>query len=218
MTSPGRPARYGGKTADERRSERRARLVEAGSQLWLDQGWAAVSMRAVCARAGLVDRYFYESFQNTDDLLASIWDDKQAESIRWLLDDIATRSHEEPRQQLRAGITAFVCYLADHPDEARILYGSHAGCAALEYRQRQTRRDSVKLLVDLAEPWLTPTADREDFAVLVRMALGGLIELIAAWQVGDVAGDVDGIVDLATRYGDLVATAVLGRSLGDAVQ
>ena len=63
-TTAGR--RYGGLTAEERRAERRARLVRAATEIWVAEGWAAVSMRAVCARAGLTDRYFYEEFGNRE--------------------------------------------------------------------------------------------------------------------------------------------------------
>ncbi|HET6290833.1 MAG TPA: TetR family transcriptional regulator, partial [Amycolatopsis sp.] len=61
--------RYSGKTADERRAERRLALLGAALDIWQEQGWAAVTMRGVCARANLTDRYFYESFANRDVLL-----------------------------------------------------------------------------------------------------------------------------------------------------
>ncbi|WP_278258124.1 TetR family transcriptional regulator [Nocardioides convexus] len=55
--------RYGGKTAEQRRAERREALLAAAVDIWQESGWAAVTMRGVCARAGLTDRYFYESLR-----------------------------------------------------------------------------------------------------------------------------------------------------------
>ena len=53
---------YGGVTAGQRRATRRAALIEAALDLFAEEGARAVSKRAVCARARLNDRYFYEHF------------------------------------------------------------------------------------------------------------------------------------------------------------
>ena len=53
---------YGGITAGERRATRRGALIEAALDLFAEGGVRAVSKRAVCARARLNDRYFYEHF------------------------------------------------------------------------------------------------------------------------------------------------------------
>ncbi|NMK70807.1 TetR/AcrR family transcriptional regulator, partial [Staphylococcus capitis] len=44
------PGLWGGRTAAQRRAERRERLVGAAQEIWIEQGWAAVTMRGVCAR------------------------------------------------------------------------------------------------------------------------------------------------------------------------
>src|SRR5512139_974724 len=75
---------YGGRSAEERRSERRHRLVDAALAIWGEQGWAAVTMRQVCARAGLIDRYFYESFPDRDALLVAVWDQLRDEAAERL--------------------------------------------------------------------------------------------------------------------------------------
>jgi AcrR family transcriptional regulator len=63
------PRLWGGTTLTERREARRTALLEAALDLIGEAGAAAVTMRAVCRRAGLTDRYFYESFSDRDDLL-----------------------------------------------------------------------------------------------------------------------------------------------------
>jgi len=69
--APGRP--YGGVSPDERVSERRARLVEAGIELFGTRGLRATTVRSVCAAAGLTDRYFYESFATLEALLQAVY-------------------------------------------------------------------------------------------------------------------------------------------------
>jgi AcrR family transcriptional regulator len=63
---------YAGKTADERRDERRSRLVAAGRRLFGEFGYHGTSMRAVLREARLPDRYFAESFKSMEDLLAAV--------------------------------------------------------------------------------------------------------------------------------------------------
>ena len=62
---------YRGVSADDRRADRRARLLEAGLDLVGEVGVAEVTAEAVAARAGLSKRYFYESFADRDALLVA---------------------------------------------------------------------------------------------------------------------------------------------------
>lgn len=68
---PGRA--YGGVSLGERVSERRARLIEAGVELFGTRGLRATTVRSVCAEAGLTDRYFYESFATLEALLQAVY-------------------------------------------------------------------------------------------------------------------------------------------------
>ncbi|HET6154427.1 MAG TPA: hypothetical protein VFE15_15900, partial [Marmoricola sp.] len=65
---------YGGKTASERAAERRTRLVEATIEVLSESGEARATMTAICAGAGLTERYFYESFGGLDDALLAALD------------------------------------------------------------------------------------------------------------------------------------------------
>ncbi|MEV6426718.1 TetR/AcrR family transcriptional regulator [Nocardia sp. NPDC051463] len=67
------PRIWGGTTLTERRQARRATLLEAALDLIGESGAAGVTMRAVCRRANLTDRYFYESFASRDELLDQLY-------------------------------------------------------------------------------------------------------------------------------------------------
>ncbi len=71
----------GGRTGAERRAERRQRLIDAATEIWSESGWAAVTMRGVCAKTGLNDRYFYEDFKTRDELLVAAWDGVRNEML-----------------------------------------------------------------------------------------------------------------------------------------
>jgi len=70
-TSPARS--YGGLAMAERVAARRARFIEAGTELFGTQGFRGATVRGICAAAGLTDRYFYESFASLEALLAAVY-------------------------------------------------------------------------------------------------------------------------------------------------
>ena len=67
------PTRWAGVPLTDRRAER-ALLVDAGYRLFGEEGEAGVSVRSVCRECGLNTRYFYESFDDVDDLLGAVYD------------------------------------------------------------------------------------------------------------------------------------------------
>ena len=64
---------YRGVPAERRRAERRERLMEATLEVWADAE-RRTTMTAVCAEAGLSERYFYESFTDLDQALRAVLD------------------------------------------------------------------------------------------------------------------------------------------------
>lgn len=201
--------RYGGKSAEQRRAERRAALVAAALDIWRELGWASVTMRGVCARAGLTDRYFYESFADRDALLATLWDQVRDETLQMLLDAIAPYADDGPLAQLRAALFAVVHHIGDEPQRAQILFGDHAGSAVLEQRRRETIQLAVDLLIDLARPHLRADVDEVGFRVNVLMGIGGFVETMLAWRSGLVEADADELVEHLAGLGAALAPQFL---------
>src|ERR1700676_2886142 len=76
MASVGPPSRlYRGVSPSERRAQRRDRLLQAGLEVFGTNGYAASSIRAICAEASLNSRYFYESFSGREELLYHVYTD-----------------------------------------------------------------------------------------------------------------------------------------------
>jgi AcrR family transcriptional regulator len=185
---------YGGKSAEQRRAERRALLVESGLEIWQEQGWAAVTMRGVCARAGLTDRYFYESFTDRDALLVTIWEQMRDETLLMLGDAIEAVADRGPFDQLAAALDAVVHHIADEPARAQIIFGDHAGSAVLEARRREIVQQSADLMIGLARPYLRADVDETALRVAVLLGIGGFVELMLAWRSGLLDVDTEGVV------------------------
>ncbi|MPY98917.1 MAG: TetR family transcriptional regulator [Actinophytocola sp.] len=193
--------RYGGKTAEQRQQERRNALVSAALAIWQEQGWAAVTMRGVCARAGLTDRYFYESFANRDELLTTVWDQIRDETLSMILAAVAERSESPAMDQLRAALDVMVHHIQEEPALAQILFGDHSGSAILEQRRRQTVQQATNILIDLARRFLRDDVDELAFRVNVLLGIGGFVEIMLAWRSGLIEADADALVDHLTAVG-----------------
>jgi AcrR family transcriptional regulator len=172
--------RYGGRTADERRAERRERLLDAGLELFGTQGYASTSIEALCAATRLNPRYFYESFRTREALLRAVYDrhmEHLAQTVAAALQDAPL----DPRGRVEVGLRAFVeTQLADHRN-ARITYLEIVGVSLeLEHHRRSVLRGFAGLLEQEAErvaaTGLLPHRDRH----LTALALGGAVDGLLA--------------------------------------
>ena len=199
---------YGGRTAEERRVERRTRLVESASAIWAEQGWAAVSMRGVCAHAGLVDRYFYESFANRDALLVAVWEQAR-DDIAGLIVGAMTGHEDDPFAALRAAVAAVVGYIDSTPERARIVLADCAGCEPLTHARARALQTVSDLLLGLARPYLTAPDDL-GLRMTTLLAVGGFVELATAWKDGRIDADADTIVEHVAGTATLLARQYIG--------
>lgn len=81
MTShPKKPATrtYGGLSESERMIERRERFLDAGLEVFGTVGLHGATVRSLCKAAGLTERYFYESFADTDALFCAVFEQQLA--------------------------------------------------------------------------------------------------------------------------------------------
>ena len=72
MSSTPASRTFRGLTAEQRAAARREALIGAALDLIGTSGWSSATMTAICGRAGLTERYFYESFRNRDALFLSL--------------------------------------------------------------------------------------------------------------------------------------------------
>jgi AcrR family transcriptional regulator len=187
--------------------------MSAALEIWQEQGWAAVTMRGVCARAALTDRYFYESFADRDALLVALWDQARDETLVMLLAAISEAPPDDPLLQLKSAIDAVVHHIADEPARAQILFGDHAGSAVLEQRRRDTVQMTSDLMIDLAKPFLRNPEDTTSLRMTVVLGIGGFIELMLAWRLRLLDVDPDAIIEHLAGVGDALAAQFLSDDL-----
>lgn len=95
-------------------------LIEATLDLVGEGGSAAVTVRSVCRRAELTDRYFYESFANRDELLVTVYNQVSAEVLD-ALSRVVDEVHGTSREKARAAAMAMVLIVENDPRKGRLL-------------------------------------------------------------------------------------------------
>lgn len=177
---------YGGVSAAERVAERRTRLVAAGRELLAEVGWKGTSLRAVCQRAGLSDRYFYESFDNRDALLIAVTEQVGADVLA-VASERMTAAPQTYRGQVRAAADAVLDLMDREAGLVRVLLLETPDTEVLGKQRRLMMGSLVDLLVAATQDLETLRGRPE---VRRRMGahaiLGSLFELLAAWTAGEL--------------------------------
>jgi AcrR family transcriptional regulator len=176
---------YGGVSADERRARRRELLLDAGLALFGVEGFSATTMTAVCARAKLTERYFYESFADKEELLVAVFDRIAAEAAEVVLAAVED-SPPDARAGARAAIGAFFELMTDDPRKGRIAFIEAMGSEALMRRRFETLDSFAALLSDQARAFyeLEPGDGDRMVRLTSFLLVGGLAETLIAWLNG----------------------------------
>ena len=66
---------YAGESASDRHARRRRQLLDAGLEVFGTSGYRSATVRQLCREAQVSDRYFYEQFDSTEDLLLAVYDE-----------------------------------------------------------------------------------------------------------------------------------------------
>lgn len=173
--------------------------MEAGLDVFGSKGATSATMTAVCARAKLTERYFYESFSDLDALLLAVFEDVVEEATEVVLAAIED-SPSEARGRARAAIAAFVEFLTEDPRKARVAFVEALGSNALATRRYEALSGFAGLLGEQARAFYG-TPDEADRMVRLTsfMLVGGLAETLIAWLGGELDVTRDQLIDDCTN-------------------
>lgn len=189
--------RYGGRTPDERRADRRRRLLDTALDLFGTEGYSTVGIERLCATAGVTARHFYEEFGSREGLLTAVYDEIIADGSAAVTAALAATSTDQ-EARTRAGVGAFVHHLLDDPRRARIACLEVVGVSPDLERHRRSVLHLFATVVEgqAAEIGIVerlPEADRP-FSTITLALVGGVNELFIEWLTDPDAMTVDGLV------------------------
>ncbi|WP_246023880.1 TetR/AcrR family transcriptional regulator [Nocardia yunnanensis] len=204
---------YGGIPADERRTQRRTALLDAALDLLGAGGIDKLTVSALCAGAGLNERYYYEHFDGRDAVLSALFDSLAEELAAALLAGLHT-APDDPRAKAHAAITAGIGVLADDPRKARVAL--LVGSATPELRTRTTH--TIKAFANLVAAegidfyGLTDRDPKPLIGFRATYLVGGLVHTLTAWLQGDLpmtrAELVDATTDVFVLLGEDLAREI----------
>jgi AcrR family transcriptional regulator len=159
------------------RAQRREHFLDVTAELVVEAGISAVTMERVAARAGVSKALGYGYFDNSDALLAALFDREMVAYDRAVLEALQGEGTFEAR--IRATIGVMFEQLTERGHLLGALLNGQAPPGSLEDRRTRRRETSERFIADLvvAEYRLPPRQARNVAAVLLA-ATGGIIE---AW-------------------------------------
>ena len=187
----GRP--YAGRGPDERRAERRRRLVDAGLQVFGTARWDEAGIALLCATARVGTRAFYEEFATREDLLLEVATGIVLEGVDRMQTALA-QARPTLEAKVRAGLATYVGFLTEDPRRARVAYGAVPAAGALLGERHRASAGFADLIA--AEADALGITTRAAGNPLLALALTGAVgELLGYWVAADPAPEVDAIVD-----------------------
>lgn len=112
---------WGGTTLEERRAFRRGALMTAALDMIGEEGSSAVSVRSLCRRVGLNDRYFYESFQGRDEFLRTLYEEVSADAFAAVTEAVGDVPADDHAGYARTALGAFIAWSVDDIRKGRLI-------------------------------------------------------------------------------------------------
>jgi AcrR family transcriptional regulator len=182
--------------AEERVELRRARLVEAGLEVYAESGYANAKVQQICLAAGLTQRYFYESFDDKEDLLIALIDVIFEDAIAATAPEL--ENLDRPLEEVvRKALGDFLDSLIGDPRRARVMLIESVGVSAKTEQRRRAQFAKLRdLLREVGVSMLGDQAPSFDDADMTARALVGVtVELLISFVLGEIDVDRERLTD-----------------------
>jgi AcrR family transcriptional regulator len=196
---PARP--YRGVPQDERRAQRRAQLIGAAVAVYGERGYRQSTVKAVCEAAGLTERYFYESFANSEELLIASFN-AVTYSVLGEITEAARQAGRSRVARARAMLHAYFAALQREPRSARVFLVEIRGVSRAVDKAFDA---ALRAIGEEVGRFVVPPDVASD-PLLEAGIVGGVIHIALRWIEDGYQPDIDIVTDSALRLG-----MVLGR-------
>lgn len=169
---------YAGRSPDERRQQRRQRLLDAGLQVFGTVGYDEATITLLCGTARVGTKAFYDEFPSREALLLAVATDIVATAAAHLEHALAA-APRDLEQRVRAGLTAYIGFLTEDVRRVRIAY-REIRVAPLE-TERQFASSAFATLVNEQVAELGVGDHARDNLLLALALTGGVGELLNHW-------------------------------------
>ena len=190
---------YRGQSQEQRRAERRSRLIAGAIAVYGERGYHQATVKAVCDAAGLTERYFYESFANSEALLIDSYNAVTYAVLGEILraGDVAGRGRVA---RSRAMLHAYFAALQREPQSARVFLVEIRGVS-----RAVDQAFNASLRVIGREVGRVLGSEAADDELLQAGVIGGVIHIALRWIEDGYQPPIERAVETALRLGAALA-------------
>lgn len=191
-TPPARP--YRGVSQDDRRAQRRSQLIAAAIEVYGERGYRQATVKAVREAAGLTERYFYESFANSEDLLIASYNAVTWSVFREIRESGAAAGATRT-ERARAMLRAYFSALQRDPRSARVFLVEIRGVSRAVDKAFDT---SLRAIGEEVARIAGPEGGTAD-PLLQAGVVGGVIHIALRWIEDGYSPDIDSVTGSALQ-------------------
>jgi len=183
------------------------RIMDALAELTAKQGYEATKISDIVRTAGVARKTLYDNFEGKEEVFLAAFDAARDEVLR-RVEEATEDAGEDWRDQVEAGLAAFLEYVAEQPTLARMCM-----IESLSATPATTKRyeDALETFVDLARRTLPRDGRLPD--TIAETLVGGV-----AWIVYQQIrrGDAERAEDLLPELTDFMLGPFLGEEIAGA--
>lgn len=205
--APTAPRSYRGVSSEQRRAERREKLIAAAIAVYGERGYRQATVKAVCEAAGLTERYFYESFENSEALLVTSFN-AVTYSVFGEITSAARAAGRGRDARARAMLDAYFGALQRDPASARVYLVEIRGVSRAVDKafDAALRTIGAEVARQLAPGGAVPDE------LLEAGIVGGVIHIALRWIDNGYQPPLAQVTDAALRMGMVLAQPVRKRA------
>lgn len=198
---------YGGVAPEQRRAERRQRLLTAALELFTSTGFRQAKITGLCTLAGVSTRNFYEEFTGKEDVLRTLHDRINSLALEHVTAALERVADADAFTRISTLLDVFIDTVTADPRMPRLNYVEAVGVSAELEQQHQEWVDRWATFIEnearhAAEHGAAPLRDYRLTAIALVGAATGLLR---EWQAHDPPLAVE---DVAAELRALMLAAI----------
>lgn len=176
--------------ADLVKAVQRERLLAAITEAVTEIGYNTLTVQNVLARAGISRPTFYEQFEDKEDCFLAAFD---AASTRMYerIEAVVSNSGPGWRDRLRSGIAELLRFIADEPQEARLVLVEARASSPTGLRRRDELLDRFAACIDAL---VREDLDEPPSAIAAAGVVGGIESVLYARLQKGETEDLDALL------------------------
>lgn len=189
--------------AEQRRAERRQRLLDAALGLFTTVGYRQTKIVQICADAGVSTRNFYEEFAGKEQMLLTLHDLINSAALDRVRTALAALDSDDVVTRISLLLDAFVASVTADPRLPRLNYVEAVGVSEDLERQHQewVTRWADFIEAEARHAAAHGVAPDRDYRLTAIGLVGAITGLLREWQahqppwpVADIAAEIRGLM------------------------